>query len=148
MALALRAAAPSTSALDADVSNSRIGGSGEIRTHGRDEPSPVFKTGALNRSATLPLVLTPDADSTRGAAHHRNAADHGQRALGFGHEHDGNAVEPTGHGEDADDGSRVVDAVRHRLGRAEISPPRVLLPGARRHHFKRHSLCSESSFWD
>jgi hypothetical protein len=30
------------------------GGSGEIRTHGGVEPSPVFKTGALNRSATLP----------------------------------------------------------------------------------------------
>ena len=31
-----------------------IGGSGEIRTHGRLTPSPVFKTGALNHSATLP----------------------------------------------------------------------------------------------
>ena len=30
------------------------GGSGEIRTHGWFDPSPVFKTGALNRSATLP----------------------------------------------------------------------------------------------
>jgi hypothetical protein len=33
---------------------SEIGGSGEIRTHGWLAPSPVFKTGALNRSATLP----------------------------------------------------------------------------------------------
>jgi NADPH2:quinone reductase len=33
-----------------------IGGSGEIRTHGGREPSPVFKTGALNRSATLPFL--------------------------------------------------------------------------------------------
>ena len=32
------------------------GGSGEIRTHGRVPPSPVFKTGALNRSATLPMA--------------------------------------------------------------------------------------------
>jgi hypothetical protein len=31
-----------------------LGGSGEIRTHGWLAPSPVFKTGALNRSATLP----------------------------------------------------------------------------------------------
>jgi hypothetical protein len=31
-----------------------FGGSGEIRTHGRVTPSSVFKTGALNRSATLP----------------------------------------------------------------------------------------------
>lgn len=32
----------------------RVGGSGEIRTHERVSPSPVFKTGAFNRSATLP----------------------------------------------------------------------------------------------
>ena len=32
----------------------KYGGSGEIRTHGWLAPSPVFKTGALNRSATLP----------------------------------------------------------------------------------------------
>jgi hypothetical protein len=32
-----------------------IGGSGEIRTHERDKPSPVFKTGAFNHSATLPF---------------------------------------------------------------------------------------------
>jgi hypothetical protein len=31
-----------------------IGGSGEIRTHERVTPLPVFKTGAFNRSATLP----------------------------------------------------------------------------------------------
>ena len=31
------------------------GGSGEIRTHGCLATSPVFKTGAFNRSATLPL---------------------------------------------------------------------------------------------
>ena len=34
--------------------NSKFGGSGEIRTHGGGKPSSVFKTGALNRSATLP----------------------------------------------------------------------------------------------
>jgi hypothetical protein len=31
-----------------------FGGSCEIRTHGRLSPSPVFKTGAFNRSAKLP----------------------------------------------------------------------------------------------
>ena len=31
------------------------GGEGGIRTHGRVAPSPVFKTGAFNRSATSPL---------------------------------------------------------------------------------------------
>ncbi len=30
------------------------GGSGEIRTHGTRKGTPVFKTGALNHSATLP----------------------------------------------------------------------------------------------
>jgi hypothetical protein len=30
------------------------GGEGEIRTHGRIAPTPVFKTGAFNRSATSP----------------------------------------------------------------------------------------------
>src|SRR3569833_4010858 len=32
----------------------RIGGWGEIRTHGDVAATPVFKTGALNRSATHP----------------------------------------------------------------------------------------------
>ena len=34
-----------------------IGGSGEIRTHGGVTPSAVFKTAALNHSATLPYFL-------------------------------------------------------------------------------------------
>ena len=32
----------------------RYGGQGEIRTHGGREPTAVFKTAALNRSATCP----------------------------------------------------------------------------------------------
>ena len=32
-----------------------IGGSGEIRTHDGRKPTPVFKTGAFNHSATLPI---------------------------------------------------------------------------------------------
>ncbi len=32
------------------------GGESGIRTHGRNDPSPVFKTGALNRSAISPDV--------------------------------------------------------------------------------------------
>src|SRR6185312_11076473 len=39
------------------------GGWGGIRTHGEREPTPVFKTGALNRSATHPV---PCAYSTAG----------------------------------------------------------------------------------
>ena len=34
------------------------GGKGEIRTHERLAPLPVFKTGAFNRSATLPIKNT------------------------------------------------------------------------------------------
>src|SRR5690606_1575091 len=36
---------------------SRHGGESGIRTHGRFDPSPVFKTGALNRSAISPKLL-------------------------------------------------------------------------------------------
>ena len=35
------------------------GGRGEIRTHEGLSSSPVFKTGAFNRSATLPLRFQP-----------------------------------------------------------------------------------------
>jgi hypothetical protein len=35
---------------------SRDGGEGEIRTHETREGPPVFKTGAINRSATSPAV--------------------------------------------------------------------------------------------
>ena len=38
-----------------------IGGSGEIRTHGWVTPSAVFKTAALNHSATLPWTLLRSA---------------------------------------------------------------------------------------
>jgi hypothetical protein len=31
-------------------------GRGEIRTHGPREETPVFKTGAIDHSATLPFV--------------------------------------------------------------------------------------------
>ena len=36
--------------------NWKAGGWGGIRTHGEREPTPVFKTGALNHSATHPLA--------------------------------------------------------------------------------------------
>ena len=41
----------------APAASANSGGSGEIRTHGRLATSPVFKTGAFNRSATLPLAV-------------------------------------------------------------------------------------------
>ena len=34
-----------------------IGGRGEIRTHGPRKETTVFKTVAINRSATLPIFL-------------------------------------------------------------------------------------------
>src|SRR6185369_7274279 len=46
-----------------------FGGRGEIRTHERLATLPVFKTGALNRSATLPSkvsqALRLDADKNK-----------------------------------------------------------------------------------
>ena len=48
------------------------GGEGGIRTHGRVAPAPVFKTGAINRSATSPQHSPIEsrilADSTRTSA--------------------------------------------------------------------------------
>ena len=44
---------------------SKVGGSGEIRTHGGIATTPVFKTGALNHSATLPSIHPPIAGFTR-----------------------------------------------------------------------------------
>ncbi len=35
-----------------------FGGRGEIRTHGGLAPTTVFKTVALNRSATLPILVS------------------------------------------------------------------------------------------
>ena len=39
------------------TSGATVGGWGEIRTHGTLAGSPVFKTGALNRSATHPIQI-------------------------------------------------------------------------------------------
>ncbi len=44
------------------VRSSRIGGWGEIRTHGRCEPTAVFKTAALNRSATHPIEKNKESE--------------------------------------------------------------------------------------
>jgi hypothetical protein len=40
-----------------------FGGSGEIRTHGRLAPTTVFKTVALNHSATDPFKFRQDSIS-------------------------------------------------------------------------------------
>ena len=45
-------------ALTGDAGHSSGGGRGGIRTHGALAGTPVFKTGALNHSATLPSVAT------------------------------------------------------------------------------------------
>ena len=45
---------PRQSMLDAFARGRRGGGRSGIRTHGELAPTPVFKTGALNRSAILP----------------------------------------------------------------------------------------------
>src|SRR3970040_1937303 len=50
-----------------------IGGESGIRTHGRFDPSPVFKTGALNRSAISPKLAA--AAPCGAAAHSRTRLD-------------------------------------------------------------------------
>ena len=40
------------------LDNLMYGGESEIRTHERVAPLPVFKTGAFNRSAISPYLLT------------------------------------------------------------------------------------------
>src|SRR5450432_1939796 len=42
------------------------GGGGGIRTHGTVTSTPVFKTGALNRSATPPVVRVAGSSTGRG----------------------------------------------------------------------------------
>jgi hypothetical protein len=43
-------------AMKLDIGTQGSGGWGGIRTHERLAPLPVFKTGALNRSATHPTI--------------------------------------------------------------------------------------------
>jgi len=45
-----------------------IGGRGGIRTHGALAGTPVFKTGALNHSATLPALWKPALSKAEGVA--------------------------------------------------------------------------------
>ena len=47
-----------------DLCGCVIGGGGEIRTHGRVAPTAVFKTAALNRSATPPIIELTDRNHT------------------------------------------------------------------------------------
>ena len=46
-----------------DDAEGKIGGQGGIRTHGELPPTTVFKTVALNHSATCPLMLRPLASA-------------------------------------------------------------------------------------
>src|SRR5258706_6967663 len=51
------------------------GGRGGIRTHGALAGTPVFKTGALNHSATLPALEFRDLAKPRGAGKGRLPPD-------------------------------------------------------------------------
>jgi hypothetical protein len=53
----------------------KLGGRGEIRTHDTLAGMPVFKTGALNRSATLPLRRFNDIMDVARQGGHAGAAD-------------------------------------------------------------------------
>jgi carbonic anhydrase/acetyltransferase-like protein (isoleucine patch superfamily) len=61
-------------------------GGGEIRTHERVAPLPVFKTGAFNRSATPPYakIISQSASSRLMASvlPHKEAMPHGRLAAG------------------------------------------------------------------
>ena len=54
----------------------QINGWGGIRTHGRLSTSPVFKTGAINRSATHPSCFSPM--KTLGSLIYSQTLDQGQ----------------------------------------------------------------------
>src|SRR5438270_13319874 len=58
----------------------RSGGQGGIRTHGGREPTAVFKTAALNHSATCPCAALAPPRALRKAA----ALDSAQVAVGPG----------------------------------------------------------------
>ena len=67
--------------------DSNGGGSCEIRTHGGDKPSPVFKTGALNRSAKLPearILPSPMGAGGLGRLEHALGFDEGDHVLQTG----------------------------------------------------------------
>ena len=59
-------------AFEGTTRNGGDGGRGGIRTHGELAPTPVFKTGALNRSATLPRL-----------GRYRHLHEHAGRNTGF-----------------------------------------------------------------
>src|SRR5690242_7037899 len=59
------------------------GGESGIRTHGRFDPSPVFKTGALNRSAISPLSCPPTSGEAVEAPHvGPECVRYGNRTIG------------------------------------------------------------------
>jgi hypothetical protein len=61
------------------------GGDGEIRTHGRRKPSAVFKTAALNRSATSPDGRDAKPVSPHASAGHRAGGGTARAASSFSH---------------------------------------------------------------
>lgn len=67
-----------------------IGGQGGIRTHGELAPTAVFKTAALNHSATCPRCERASGD--RRGCHPRTAAGNGMTAGDFAFGHVFNAV--------------------------------------------------------
>ena len=49
--------------ISSDIAGELLGGQGGIRTHGELPPTTVFKTVALNHSATCPLTKRPLASA-------------------------------------------------------------------------------------
>jgi hypothetical protein len=67
--------------MEANGGECKFGGWGGIRTHGELSPTPVFKTGAFNRSATHPRVRAMIYRHGRGqgrANYRRNGGNDGK----------------------------------------------------------------------
>src|SRR5436309_10357024 len=75
---------------ESEMRGTETGGRGGIRTHGRLAPTPVFKTGALNHSATSPDRQSIGAKATPFASFARAPASASGKPQNF------NAVFTTG----------------------------------------------------
>ena len=62
----------------------RGGGSGEIRTHERRKTLPVFKTGAIDHSATLPVDAILSARCSLDGLPRHGALNHNERLSSHG----------------------------------------------------------------
>jgi hypothetical protein len=95
------------------------GGGGEIRTHEGCKPLPVFKTGALNHSATPPLSMTAPLPLPFCRGYRRKATSTQPRIIG---RNTAQARHPGGaRFHDLDVAQVLGDQVPHRQAAPDIS---------------------------